>query len=92
MEPHATNRKLKEIIDKHDLTRQQAADLCMVTSKSVMDRYLAPRMRTVRMGKGMQTSVANPQYRKFPGYRLKLLEVNLASLLRSERDANSPPT
>jgi hypothetical protein len=91
MRPHLTNRQLKELMEKHKLTRQKASELCMLEHKSALDRYLAPRQRTVRVGKGMEMLVDNPQYRRFPRHRMRLLEVNLASLLRSERDANSPP-
>jgi len=89
MKRDKTNRKLAELISKHGLTRKQAAELCMVSSKNVLDRYLAPRTRTVTVGNSMETEVPNHQYRKMPEFRLRILEMNLPSLERSKRDGSS---
>lgn len=89
MKQHQTNRKLAQLMKKHQLTRAQAADLCMVSAKQVVDRYLASPTRTVAIGNNMKSVIPNHQYRKMPEFRLKILEMNLPSLERSKRDGSS---
>lgn len=66
---HASNEELRTLIAQHDLTRDQAAALCMC-KRSTLDRYLTPPL----IGRSR-----NPTFRPMPDHRLQLLKLGLGN-------------